>query len=97
MRRVKTFVRPHQRHQVFGIGQIDYVVSESGEHVNNLYFFAAHLKLPHLVRAYLPFLYERASRHHYKKLPLAVVPMLAFSYARVGNVYRKLSAVDGFY
>lgn len=93
---VKLFVCPHDRHEVFGIGQIDDVMRVSGKHMDCLDVVARDLEFDYFVRTDLAFLDQSVTGNDDEKFPFAVMPMLAFGDTRLGDVDAELSAVRGF-
>ena len=93
-RLVKHLVRPHQRHEILRLAEVDDVVRVPRQHVHRLDVVATRLKLPDLIRADPAFLNQRTAGHHDEKLPLAVVPVLALGDPRLADVHRELPAVD---
>ncbi len=102
MVRVEDLVGPHQRYEVFGLAQIDYVVCISRQHVHGLdiclalCFVEACTCLACLeVDAQLAFLDQPMAAYYDEELPLAVVPALALRDFRLQNVYGELDVVCG--
>ena len=90
---VERLIGPHDGDERVGIGEIDDVVGVAGEHVDGLDVVAADIKLYHLVGTNLALLDEGMAADNDEELPLGVVPMLALSDAREGDVDAELAAV----
>ena len=86
MIRIKRLIRPHDRHQILRIAQVDDIVGIAGQHMDGLYLVAGNLKLDHLIRADFALLNEAVAGHHNKELPLGVVPVLALGDAGLRDV-----------
>lgn len=67
---VKQFVRPHEGDKVFGITQIDDIVSPAGDHVDGFDLVAADLKADLLIRVDIALLNQRATADDDEELPL---------------------------
>ena len=92
---IENFITIHHRHKVLGLGEIDDIVSIAGEHVNGFYLVARDFKVEDLIGAYLSLLDEALTANYDEEFPLGVVPVLALSDARLGDVDADLSAVKG--
>ncbi len=90
---VKYLVAVHHCHEVFGVGEVDDVVGVAGQHDDRLDFISAHLVFNHLIRPLLAHLDQAVALHHDELFPLAVVPVLALGYTRLGDVDANLPAV----
>jgi len=86
MRWIKDFVTSHDGNQVLRFGQVDDVVSPTGYHVRRLNFVTRDFELHRLSGVDVPFLNKAVTGNHNEEFPLAVVPVLAFGNAGLGNV-----------
>ena len=90
---IELLVRPHERNEGLGIAQVDDIVRETRQHMDGLDLVARDLELPYLVAADAALLDEPAPRDDDEKFPLAVMPMLPFRDARLGDVHAELPAL----
>ena len=96
---VECLVAVHHGHKVFGIGEVDDVVSVSREHYHRLYAVAGDFVFPDLAGSFLAHLYESVPFHYDELFPLGVVPVLSLCYSGTGYVHAHLAAgwsVDQF-
>ena len=94
---VKNLVAGHHRHQIFRLGQVDDVVSPSGNHVDSLDFVPGNFKFHRLSGVNIPFLNQAVTGNHDEQFPLGVVPVLPLRDARAADVDAHLSAIGGVY
>ena len=90
--RVEDLVRPHHRHEVLGVAEVDDVVRIAGQHVHGPDVLARDLELYHLVGADPALLYQAAAAHDDEELPLGVVPVLPLGHAGSRDVHAHLTA-----
>ena len=76
--RIKHLIRPHECHEVLGLGQVHDVVRIHGQHVDGLFLLAADLELGHQVCPDPIFLDQDVATCHDEEFPLTVVPIPAF-------------------
>ena len=95
MIRIKDFICPHNRDEIFCLRQINDVVGLSRQHLYRLDAIPAHFKFDHFIRADLPLPNQAMTGHHDEKLPFAIVPVLPLRDARLGNVHAELTVVCG--
>ena len=67
------------------------------KHYHTLHLVAAHLIFYHLIAPFSAHLYQAVTAHHYKLLPLRVMPMLPLCDAGLTDIYRYLSAIQGLH
>ena len=94
--RVEALVGPHDRHQIVGVAEVRDAVGVARQHVDGLDPLAADLELQNLVRVQFPFADQAMPRHNDEEFPLAVVPVLPLSDARLRDVHGELPAILGF-
>ena len=68
---VKWLVRPHERHKVLGLREVDDVVRISRQHVDSLQTVARHFEFQYIVCPYLSLLNESMPRHDNEQFPLS--------------------------
>ena len=90
---IELLVRPHERNEGLGIAQVDDIVRETRQHMDGLDLVARDLELPYLVAADAALLDEAVPRDDDEEFPLAVMPMLPFRDARLGDVHAELPAI----
>ena len=94
---VKDFVAIHYCYEVFGVGEVDDVVSVAREHDDRLYLVAADFIVEDFGSGVVLVaeLDESVTADYDELFPLGVVPMLTFGDAGLGDVDAYLSAVEG--
>ena len=94
---VEYLVAVHYSYEVFGVGEVDDVVGVAGEHVDALDVVAGDFELDDFAFGVVEvaLLDKAVTAHHDEELPLGVVPVLAFGDARLRNVNRNLTAIQG--
>ena len=96
---VKRLVRPHERHQILRVREINDIVRVARYHLHHLYLLARHMKLhdwivrPVRLPPDPPQLDQPFAMHHDELLVLRVVPVLPFCNTRLGYIDRELTAI----
>ena len=93
---IKLLVRPHNCDKVLRFAQIDNVMRVTGQHMYRFYYITADLKIQYLVGTYFALLDQSVTGDDDEKLPLAVVPVLAFRNAGFADINTELAAIRGF-
>ena len=88
MRRIENFVAIHDRHKVFGLGEVDNVVSIAREHVDALDIVTGDFKFDDLAFGIvkIAFLDKAMASNHNEELPLGIMPVLTFGDAWLGDI-----------
>ena len=86
MLRVKGLVAGHNRYQILRLGQVDDIVRPAGNHMDGLDLIAGNLKLHRLTSVDISLLNQTVTGHYDEQFPLAVVPVLPLSDARMADV-----------
>jgi len=97
--RIEALIRPHDSHKVIGVGKVDDAVGVAWYHLNHPDMIAAHrefhdrIVFPFLILADFAQPNEPGSADYHELLVLAVVPVVAFGDAGLGDVDADLSPV----
>ena len=91
--RVEFLITIHHGNQVLSVAEVDNVMRIARQHMDALDVVACDFKLYHLVGAELALLDEAVAGDYDEKLPLGVVPVLAFGDAGAGDVDGDLATV----
>ena len=90
---IKHLIGIHQSDEIFRIGEIDDVVGIPRQHIHGFRLISPYLKLNHFLTADLSLLDETMPAYDNEDLPFAVVPVLPFDLAGLGNIDGELTAV----
>lgn len=95
--RVKRFVCPHKSYQI-SFTLIFYGMSIAGRNIDNFKPFPAHMILIYLIFTDLAKTYNTSPAYDKKFFVFGMMPMIAFGYTGLRNVYGKLTPVrDPYY
>ena len=92
MSRVKDLIAGHDRNEVLCLTQVDDIMCPSRDHMYCLDLIPGDLKLYSLTRINIPLLNQSVACHNDEKLPLEVMPVLAFGDSRSADIDGNLPA-----
>ena len=94
---IKDLVAIHHGHKVFGVTQVDDVVSIAGQHVDGLDVVAIDFPFQHTAGGVVEvaLLDQAVALYHYELLELGIMPVLAFGDAGFADVDADLPGIQG--
>ena len=92
--RIEDFITVHDCDEVFGIRQVDYIVSIAWKHMNRFDLVAADFETEDFISVDATLLDKSVSAYDDEEFPLGVVPMLPLGYAWLADVDTYLAAVE---
>lgn len=95
--RIKDFIAGHNRNQIFGMGQINNIMSPSGNHVDSFDPISTYLKFHSLSGIDIPLLDQAMSMHYNKLFPLGIMLVLALGDSRFTDINGNLAAILSMY
>ena len=92
---IEHLVAIHHSYQIFGLGEVDDVVSIAREHMDSLDVVTRDFPLQHTAIGIVEvaLLDKAVTRHHNELLELGVVPVLALGDAGLGDVDAHLTGI----
>ena len=94
---IEVLIAVHYCYEIFGIGEVDDIVGVTGEHDYTLNLLTRHFIFENLsIRvSFIAKLDESMTADYDKLLPFGVVPVLALSNSRFGDINTDLTTVEG--